>query len=131
MSKPAGAWGDSSATQMGPYGARVTAPAFLPLCALLLLLAGCATRISEPVNMGKGVYMMHGSTSGLMTSTDEVVSEVSRRASSFCASSGGKELEVVSVDTIAPELVRFPEGRLQFRCVQQAQDVASTSIGSR
>ena len=109
----------------------MTAPAFLSRYALLLLLAGCATRVSEPVNMGQGVYMMLGSTLGFMTSTNEVVSEVERRASSFCASSGGKTLEVVSVDTIAPEEMRFPEGRLQFRCVTQAQNVVSTSTGSR
>lgn len=81
--------------------------------------------------MGQGVYLMHGSTWGLMTSTNEVVTDVQRRASSFCASSGDKELEVVRLDTAAPELVQFPEGRLQFRCVRQAQDVASTSTGSK
>ena len=74
--------------------------------------------------MGQGVYMMLGSTLGFMTSTYEVVSEVERRAASFCASSGGKTLEVVSVDTIAPEEMRFPEGRLQFRCVKQAPTAA-------
>ena len=95
----------------------MTTRAFLPLYALLLLLAGCATRISEPVNMGQGVYMMLGSTFGVMTNTHEVLSDVERRASSFCASSGGKALEVVRLDTAAPELVRFPEGKLQFRCV--------------
>jgi hypothetical protein len=47
---------------------------------------------------------------------------------SFCASSGGKALEVVRVDTTAPELWRFPEGRLQFRCVTQTQEVASTDV---
>jgi hypothetical protein len=109
----------------------VTAPAFLPLYALLLLLAGCATRISEPVSMGQGVYMMVGSTLGLMTSTSDVMSDVERRASGFCASSSGRALEVVRVDTTAPELVRFPEGRLQFRCVKQAQDVALKSTGLR
>ena len=81
--------------------------------------------------MGQGVYMMLGSTLGFMTSTNEVVSEVERRASSFCASSGGKTLQVVSVDTLAPELVSFPEGRLQFRCVKPTQEVASASAGSR
>ena len=105
----------------------MTARAFLLRYALLMLMAGCATRISEPMNMGQGVYMMLGSTSGFMTSTHEVVSDVERRASSFCASSGGKALEVVKVDTTAPELLHFPEGRLQFRCVKQTQEVASTS----
>ena len=109
----------------------MTAPAFLPLYALLLLLAGCATRVSEPTNIGQGVYMMLGSTLGLMTSTHDVVTDVERRASSFCASSGGSVLEVVRVDTTAPALFHFPEGRLEFRCVKQAQDVASTSTGSR
>jgi hypothetical protein len=103
----------------------------LPLYALLLLLAGCATRISEPMNIGQGVYMMHGSTLGLMTSTHDVVTDVERGASSFCASNGGRALEVVRVDTTAPALFHFPEGRLEFRCVKQAQDVASTSTGSR
>ena len=107
----------------------LTAPAFLPLYALLLLLAGCATRIGEPMNIGQGVYMMLGTTLSFTTSTSEVVSDVERRASSFCANGGGRALEVVRVDTTAPELVRFPEGRLQFRCVKQAQDVASTSTG--
>jgi hypothetical protein len=102
------------------------ARAFLPRYALLLLLAGCATRVSEPVNMGQGVYMMLGSTLGLMTSTSEVVREVERRASGFCESHGGRALKVVSVDATAPEVVSFPEGRLQFRCVEQAQEVAST-----
>jgi nitrous oxide reductase accessory protein NosL len=83
------------------------------------------------MDMGQGVYMMVGSTLGFMTSTNEVVGEVERRASSFCASSGGKTLEVVSLDTIAPELVSFPEGRLQFRCVKPTQEVASASTGSR
>ncbi|OAI51430.1 hypothetical protein AYO46_08035 [Betaproteobacteria bacterium SCGC AG-212-J23] len=109
----------------------MSAPGLLPLYALLLLLAGCATRISEPMNMGQGVYVMLGSTLGVMTSTHQVVSDVERRASGFCASSGGKALEVVRVDTTAPELWRFPEGRLQFRCVKQAQEVASTSAGSK
>lgn len=95
----------------------MTAPAFLPLSALLLLLAGCATRVSEPMNMGHGVYMMHGSTSSVLTSTSDVVIDVERRASSFCASSGGKALEVVKVDTTPPADMSFPEGRLQFRCV--------------
>jgi hypothetical protein len=108
----------------------MNARTFLSLYALLLLLAGCATRISEPVNMGQGVYMMLGSTLGFMTSTDEVVTDVERHASSFCASSGGKALQVVKVDTISPALVRFPEGRLQFRCVTQTQDLASTSTES-
>ena len=105
----------------------MTTPALLTRYALLLLLAGCATRVSEPVNLGQGVYMMHGSTSGFMTSTNEVVSEVERRASSFCASSDGKALQVVRVDTLTPEAVSFPEGRLQFRCVKPAQEVASTT----
>src|ERR1043165_6732000 len=105
----------------------MTARTFLPLYALLLLLAGCATRISEPVNMGQGVYMMHGSTSGWMTSTSDVMTDVERRASSFCANSDGKALQVVRVDTPAPELVRFPEGRLQFRCVKKAQEVVLTT----
>jgi hypothetical protein len=95
----------------------VPTPRFLYPCASLLLLAGCATRISEPVSMGEGVYVMSGSAFGLMTSTMEVVSDVQRHASSFCASSGGKALQVVKVDTTAPEAVSFPEGRLQFRCV--------------
>jgi len=109
----------------------VTARALLPLYALLLLLAGCATRISEPVSMGQGVYMMVGSTFGLTTSSGEIMDDVERRASGFCASSGDRALQVVRFDTIAPELVRFPEGRLQFRCVTQAQNVVSTSTGSR
>ena len=107
----------------------MTARAILPLYALLLLLAGCATRISEPVSMGQGVYMMHGTTLGLTTSTSDVVGDVERRASDFCAGSGDRALEVVRVDTIAPELVRFPEGKLQFRCVTQAPN-AVTSAGS-
>jgi len=93
----------------------VTVRAFL-LGYALLLMAGCATRVSEPMSMGQGVYMMLGSTSGLMTSTHDVVSDVERRASSFCASSDGKALQVLKVDTAAPELWRFPEGRIQFRC---------------
>ena len=109
----------------------MTAPAFLPMYALLLLLAGCATRISEPMNIGQGVYMMLGSTLGLTTTTHDVVTDVERGASSFCASNGGRALEVVRVDTTAPALWHFPEGRLQFRCVKQAQDVASTSTGPR
>ena len=107
----------------------MTARAFLPLYALLLLLAGCATRITEPVSMGQGVYTMHGSTVGLLTSTSDVMSDVERRASGFCASSGDRALEVVKVDTTAPEAVRFPEGRLHFRCVTQPQN-AVTSTGS-
>lgn len=89
----------------------------LPLYALWLLLAGCATRISEPVNIGQGVYMMAGSTSSFVTSTSDVVSDLESRASTFCASSGGKALAVVRFDTTAPELVRFPEGKMQFRCL--------------
>ena len=107
------------------------APAFLPLYALLLLLAGCATRVSEPVSMGQGDYVMVGSTWGVTTTSSDVVSDVERRASGFCASSGGRALKVVRVDTTAPELVRFPEGRLQFRCVTQAQNVVPASTGSR
>lgn len=94
-----------------------------------LLLAGCATRISEPTSIGQGAYVMLGSAFGLMTSTNEVVTDVRRRATDFCASSGGRALEVVRVDTTAPEVVRFPEGRLEFRCVKHAEDVASTSEG--
>ena len=66
----------------------MTTRAFLPLYALLLLLAGCATRISEPVSLGQGVYMMLGSAFGLTTTSSDVVSDVERRASGFCASSG-------------------------------------------
>ena len=109
----------------------MTAPGFLPLYALLLLLAGCATRISEPMNIGQGVYMVSGSTLSVTASTHDVVTDIQRHASSFCASSGGKALEVVRVDTPSGDLVRFPSGKLQFRCVRQAQDVASTSEGSR
>jgi hypothetical protein len=109
----------------------MTAPGFLPLYALLLLLAGCATRIGEPMNVGQGVYTVSGSTLSVTASTHDVVTEIQRHASSFCASSGGKALEVVRVDTPTEKLVRFPEGRLQFRCVKQTQDVASTSTGSR
>ena len=109
----------------------MTAPGFLPLYALLLLLAGCATRISEPVSMGQGVYMMVGSAFHLTTNSGEIMGDVERRASGFCASSGDRALKVVRVDTTAPELVRFPEGRLQFRCVTQAQKLVSTSTGSR
>ena len=79
--------------------------------------------------MGEGVYMMLGSTSSFMTSTREVVADVEHRASSFCADSGGKGLEIVRVDTTSPAIVRFPEGRLQFRCVKQAEDVASGTPG--
>ena len=107
----------------------MTARAFLPLYALLLLLAGCATRISEPVSVGPGVYMMLGSAFGLTTTRSDVVSDVERRASDFCASSGDRALEVVGVDAPATDLVRFPEGRLQFRCVAQPQN-AVTSTGS-
>jgi hypothetical protein len=114
---------------MGAYCAGVTSPAFLPPYALLLLLAGCATRISEPVSVGQGVYMMVGSAFGITTTRSDVVSDVERRASGFCASSGGRALEVVTVDNIAPEGVRFPEGRVQFRCVTPAQNVVSTSTG--
>jgi hypothetical protein len=109
----------------------VTTPAFVPLYALLLLLAGCATRISEPVSMGRGVYTMAGAAFGLTTTSSDVVSDVERRASGFCASSGGSAMEVVKVDITAHELVRFPEGRLQFRCVTQTQNVVSTSTGPR
>ena len=109
----------------------MTAPGFLPLYALLLLLAGCATRISEPMNMGQGVYMVSGSTLSVTANTHDVVTEIERHASSFCAGSDGKVLEVVRVDTPTEKLVRFPEGKLEFRCVKQAQDVASTSAGSR
>lgn len=116
---------------MGTYVASVTARAFLPLYALLLLLAGCATRISDPVAMGQGVYMMLGSRLGLLTSTREVVADVEREASSFCASSGGGALQVLRVEATGPDVVEFPEGKLQFRCVKQAQDVASSSLGSR
>ena len=116
---------------MGAYGGRVTAPAFLPWYALLLLVAGCATRVGEPMNIGQGVYMVSGSTLSVTASTHDVVTDIERHASSFCASSGGKVLEVVRVDTPSADLVRFPEGRLQFRCVKQAQDVALTSPGSK
>ena len=109
----------------------MTAPELLPLYALLLLLAGCATRVSEPANMGQGDYMMRGSTLGLLTSTNEVVSDVERRASSFCASSGGKALQVVRVDTVAPEVMRFPEGRLHFRCVKLAQEADALASRDR
>ena len=105
----------------------MTTRAFLLLYAVLFLLAGCATRISEPTHLGQGVYTMLGSTLSILTSTSDVVTDVERRASSFCASSGGKTLEVVRVDTIEPEVVSFPEGRLQFRCVKLAQGVASTA----
>src|SRR6185436_2016724 len=108
-----------------------TVRTFLLGYALPLLMAGCATRISEPTNMGQGVYVMLGSTLGVITSTQQVVSDVERRASDFCASSGGKALEVVKVDITAPELWRFPEGRLRFRCVTQTQEVAATSAGSK
>ena len=107
----------------------MTAHAFLPLYALLLLLAGCATRISEPVSVGRGVYTMAGAAFGLTTTSSDVVSDVERRASGFCASSGGSTLEVVKVDITPAERVRFPEGRLQFRCVTQAPN-AVTSTGS-
>ena len=112
----------------------MTAPTLRPLYALLLLLAGCTTRISEPANTGQGVYTMLGSTWSLLTSTSDVMGDVERRASSFCASSGGKALQVVRVDTTAPEDVSFPEGRLQFRCVKLAQEadaVASRDPESR
>lgn len=106
----------------------MNAPTLLSLSASLLMLAGCATRISEPVSLGQGVYTMLGSTLGFMTSTSDVMDDVERHASAFCTSSGGKELRILKVvDTIPPELVRFPEGRLHFRCVTPAQDVASTS----
>lgn len=108
----------------------MTARAFLPLYALLLLLAGCATRVGEPMNMGQGVYVMSGSTLSVTASTHRVVTDIESHASSFCAS-GGKALEVVRVDTPPADGVRFPEGKLQFRCVKQAQDVALTSPGSK
>ena len=97
----------------------MTARTFLPLYALLLLLAGCATRMSEPLNMGQGVYMLRGSNLGFLTSTSDVVSDIQSHASGFCASSGGRALQVVSVDTTAPADMSFPEGRLQFRCVER------------
>ena len=110
---------------MAAYGAWVTTRALLPLYPLLFLLAGCVTRISEPAPVGQGVYMMLGSTWSLLASTFDVVTEAERRASSFCASSGGKALQVVRVDTAEPDAMSFPEGRLQFRCVELAQDMAS------
>lgn len=115
---------------MGAYGACVAARAFLPLCTSLLLLAGCATRVNGPQDVSPGIYMMSGTSLSLMASTNDVVTDIQRHASSFCASSGDRAVEVVRVDTVAPELVRFPEGRLQFRCVvRRAQDATSTSIG--
>ena len=106
----------------------MTAPRFLPFY-VLLLLAGCATRISEPTHLGQGVYMMLGSTFGPLTSTYDVVTDVERRASSFCKSDGGKALEVVRIDTPELEVGSFPEGRLQFRCVKLAQHAASDGAG--
>ena len=109
----------------------MAAPRLLPLYALLLLLAGCATRTGEPMNMGQGVYMMSGSTLSLTANTHDVVTDIQRHASSFCASSGGRTLEVVRVDTPSEKPIGFPEGRLQFRCVEQAQEMASASAGSK
>lgn len=106
----------------------MTTRAFLPLYALLFLLAGCVTRVSEPAPVGQGVYMMLGSTWSFLASTFDVVTEAERRASSFCASSGGKA-EVVRVDTIEPDVLSFPAGRLQFRCVELAQEAAAGGTG--
>lgn len=94
----------------------MTTRALLPLYALLLVLAGCATRISAPMNIGEGVYMVSGSA-GIAANTHDVLTDIQRQASDFCASNGSKALEVVKVDTGSPEVLRFPEGRLQFRCV--------------
>ena len=94
----------------------MTAPGFLPLYALLLLLAGCATRIGEPIKMGQDGYVVSGSAGSITATTHDVLTDIQRHASDFCASSGGKAMEVVRVDTAAPEVWRFPEGRLQFRC---------------
>jgi hypothetical protein len=79
--------------------------------------------------VGQGVYMMLGSTLSFLASSFDVLTDVERRASSFCASSGGKA-EVVRADTTTePEALSFPEGRLQFRCVELAQEAASDDTG--
>lgn len=102
----------------------MTARALLPLYVLLLLLAGCATRIGGPTSMGQGVYMVSGAAGSITATTHDVVTDIERQASSFCESSGSKALEVVRVDTAAPEAWRFPEGKLQFRCVSRLATAA-------
>jgi len=79
---------------------------------------------------GPEAYTVSGSAGSITATMHDVVTDIQRHASGFCASSGGKAMEVVAVDTAAPEAWRFPEGRLQFRCVRQAHEVALNSTGS-
>jgi len=66
---------------------------------------------------GPEAYTVSGSAGSITATMHDVVTDIQRHASGFCASSGSKALEVVRVDTASPEGVHFPEGRLEFRCV--------------
>lgn len=83
---------------------------------VLLLLAGCSTQASAPIRMGKDVHMITGRNTAIGASSSDVVADLHRRAWQFCERSR-QDMEVVSIDTHGPGLARFPEGRIQFRCV--------------
>lgn len=84
---------------------------------VVLLLAGCASASgSGPFDVGQGAHMITGQNRALGATSNNVVRELHHRATAFCAGRD-QAMEVVSIDTHGAGLGRFPEGRMQFRCV--------------
>jgi hypothetical protein len=88
--------------------ARVT------VACLLLLLAGCATTVRPVMTSSAGTHTLTGKNTGIGATGDDVLAELHKKAAAYC---GQQRVEVARSDTVSAGLARFPEARLEFRCV--------------
>lgn len=85
----------------------------------VLLVAGCATQSSGVARWSTdGVMSISGKNMGIGATASDVMADLHKRATAHCARAR-REVEVLRAESHGPGLARFPEGRLEFRCVER------------
>lgn len=80
----------------------------------VLLLAGCAS--TGVVSTGTDTYMIGGKAKGLGASGHDASADLYREANAYCGKQGRK-FEQISVQSRDGGFARFPNAKLEFRCV--------------
>lgn len=81
----------------------------------VLLLAGCASSTGV-VPIGQDTYMVGGKAKGLGASGYDASADLYREANTYCGQMG-KRFEQVNVQSRDGGFARFPNAKLEFRCV--------------
>jgi hypothetical protein len=84
-----------------------------------LIMTGCAiNRVSEPILIGKDMYMVGASMSGPDRNWIETKSLASKKAELFC-NSKSMDYEVIGFETHGDILLSAAEAEVNFRCVKK------------